>query len=83
MTARTQKTNALGFDKSVYKGGESTLCNGCGHDSISAKIIDAAWELGLDQTKMIKLSGIGCSSKTPAYFLGGSHAFNSVHGRMP
>lgn len=84
MTARSQqKLNALGLEKSAYKAGESTLCNGCGHDSISAKIIDAAWELGLDQSQIIKMSGIGCSSKTPAYFLGLSHAFNSVHGRMP
>lgn len=82
MTART-KTNAIGLEKTAYKGGESTLCNGCGHDSISAKIIDACWELGLDQRYIFKLSGIGCSSKTPAYFLGMSHAFNTVHGRMP
>ncbi|PJF31569.1 MAG: 2-oxoglutarate ferredoxin oxidoreductase subunit beta [Candidatus Thermofonsia Clade 1 bacterium] len=83
MTARTAKTNALGLEKTAYKGAESTLCNGCGHDSISAKIIDACWELGLDQRYIFKLSGIGCSSKTPAYFLGLSHSFNTVHGRMP
>ena len=60
------KTNALGLDKTAYKGRESTLCNGCGHDSISARIINAAWELGLDQQNIVKMSGIGCSSKTPA-----------------
>jgi 2-oxoglutarate ferredoxin oxidoreductase subunit beta len=77
------KVNVLGLEKTEYKGSNSTLCNGCGHDSISARIINVAWELGLDQTQVIKLSGIGCSSKTPAYFLGHSHAFNGVHGRMP
>lgn len=81
--ARVVKTNALGLDKNEYKGRESTLCKGCGHDSISARIINAAWELGLDQQQVIKLSGIGCSSKTPAYFLNSSHGFNAVHGRMP
>ena len=81
--ARAPKVNSLGLDKKVYQGSNSTLCNGCGHDSISSRIINAAWELGLDQTQVIKLSGIGCSSKTPAYFLGQSHGFNSVHGRMP
>jgi len=80
---KVAKTNALGLDKNEYKGRDSTLCKGCGHDSISARIINAAWELGLDQQQIIKLSGIGCSSKTPAYFLGSSHGFNSVHGRMP
>jgi 2-oxoglutarate/2-oxoacid ferredoxin oxidoreductase subunit beta len=80
---RAPKTNALGFDKAEYRGKPSTLCKGCGHDSISQRIINAVWELGLDQTQVIKLSGIGCSSKTPAYFLGYSHGFNSVHGRMP
>lgn len=80
---RAPKTNSLGLDKNEYKGRESTLCKGCGHDSISARIINAAWELGLDQHQVIKLSGIGCSSKTPAYFLGQSHALNAVHGRMP
>ncbi len=62
MTARTLKVNALGLEKVQYKGAESTLCNGCGHDSISAKIIDACWELGIDQHCVVKLSGIGCSS---------------------
>jgi 2-oxoglutarate ferredoxin oxidoreductase subunit beta len=66
-----------------YRGNKSTLCPGCGHDSISNQIISVAYELGLPMWKVIKLSGIGCSSKTPAYFLKGSHGFNSVHGRMP
>jgi len=66
-----------------YRGNKSTLCPGCGHDSISNQIISVAFELGLPMWKVAKLSGIGCSSKTPAYFLRGSHGFNSVHGRMP
>ena len=81
--ARTPKTNIIGLEKTEYRGRDSTLCKGCGHDSISARIINAAWELGLPQHRVIKLSGIGCSSKTPAYFLGHSHGFNSLHGRMP
>lgn len=81
--ARTPKTNSIGLEKNDYKGRDSTLCKGCGHDSISARIINATWELGLDPSQVIKLSGIGCSSKTPAYFLGHSHGFNSLHGRMP
>ncbi|MEX1018168.1 MAG: 2-oxoacid:ferredoxin oxidoreductase subunit beta [Litorilinea sp.] len=80
---RAPKTNLLGLEKTEYRGKPSTLCKGCGHDSISQRIINAVWELGLDQTQVVKLSGIGCSSKTPAYFLGHSHGFNSVHGRMP
>jgi 2-oxoglutarate ferredoxin oxidoreductase subunit beta len=80
---RAAKTNAIGLEKTDYRGRPSTLCKGCGHDSISQRIINAVWELGLDQTQVIKLSGIGCSSKTPAYFLGYSHGFNAVHGRMP
>lgn len=77
------KTNILGLDRTDYKGSKSTLCPGCGHDSISNQIISMAFELGLDQHNIIKLSGIGCSSKTPAYFLGRSHGFNAIHGRMP
>lgn len=77
------KTNALGLTRNEYKGRKSTLCPGCGHDSISNQIISMAYELGIDQHKLIKLSGIGCSSKTPAYFLGRSHGFNALHGRMP
>jgi len=80
---RTPKTNIIGLEKNDYKGRDSTLCKGCGHDSISARIINSVWELGLEQHRVIKLSGIGCSSKTPAYFLGHSHGFNSLHGRMP
>ncbi|MEZ4866849.1 MAG: 2-oxoacid:ferredoxin oxidoreductase subunit beta [Caldilineaceae bacterium] len=82
-TARAVKTNIIGLEKTEYRGRDSTLCKGCGHDSISARIINSVWELGLDQADVIKLSGIGCSSKTPAYFLGHSHGFNALHGRMP
>lgn len=80
---RTAKVNKVGLSREEYKGGKSTLCPGCGHDSISNQIISTAYEMGIEQHKIIKLSGIGCSSKTPAYFLGRSHGFNSVHGRMP
>ena len=76
-------TNALGFTRRDYEGKVSTLCAGCGHDSISAAIIQACFELALPPHRIAKLSGIGCSSKTPTYFLGSSHGFNSVHGRMP
>jgi 2-oxoglutarate/2-oxoacid ferredoxin oxidoreductase subunit beta len=75
--------NALGFTHRDYEGSISTLCAGCGHDSISAAIIQACFELNLEPHRLAKLSGIGCSSKTPDYFLGQSHGFNSVHGRMP
>ena len=75
--------NALGFTRRDYEGTISTLCAGCGHDSISAAIIQACWELALQPHRVAKLSGIGCSSKTPTYFLDKSHGFNSVHGRMP
>jgi 2-oxoglutarate ferredoxin oxidoreductase subunit beta len=77
------KTNALNLERSDYKGATSTLCPGCGHDSISNQIISVAFELNLKMENVAKFSGIGCSSKTPAYFLGRSHGFNSVHGRMP
>ena len=76
-------TNALGFTRRDYEGAVSTLCAGCGHDSISAAIVQACFELDLPPHRIAKLSGIGCSSKTPTYFLGSSHGFNSVHGRMP
>ncbi len=76
-------TNSLGFTRRDYEGAISTLCAGCGHDSISAAIIQACWELAIQPHRVAKLSGIGCSSKTPTYFLGQSHGFNSVHGRMP
>jgi 2-oxoglutarate ferredoxin oxidoreductase subunit beta len=75
--------NALGFTRRDYEGAISTLCAGCGHDSISAAIIQAFFELDVAPHRVAKLSGIGCSSKTPTYFLGNSHGFNSVHGRMP
>ncbi len=75
--------NALGYTVDYYEGSLSTLCAGCGHDSISAAIAEACFELNIEPHKVAKLSGIGCSSKTPAYFLNNSHGFNSVHGRMP
>src|SRR6186713_1798886 len=77
------KVNRIGLEPQVYKGGKTTLCAGCGHNAISERIIDAFYEMGVDPARVIKLSGIGCSSKSPAYFLGGSHGFNAVHGRMP
>ena len=75
--------NSLGYTRRDYEGSVSTLCAGCGHDSISAAIIQAVYELELPPHRIAKLSGIGCSSKTPDYFLGNSHGFNTVHGRMP
>src|SRR6202012_2299243 len=75
--------NALGYTRRDYEGSVSTLCAGCGHDSIPASIIQACYELELPPHRIAKLSGIGCSSKTPDYFLGNSHGFNTVHGRMP
>ncbi|ATQ44097.1 2-oxoacid:ferredoxin oxidoreductase subunit beta [Caulobacter mirabilis] len=75
--------NALGFTRRDYEGKVSTLCAGCGHDSISAAIVQACFEIDLEPHRLAKLSGIGCSSKTPDYFLGASHGFNTVHGRMP
>jgi len=79
----TLAANRLGYTRRDYEGKISTLCAGCGHDSISAAIIQACWELDIEPHRVAKLSGIGCSSKTPDYFLGNSHGFNSVHGRMP
>lgn len=75
--------NERGYTRKDYEGGLSTLCAGCGHDSVSAAIIDACFELSIEPHRVAKISGIGCSSKTPTYFLGNSHGFNSVHGRMP
>ena len=75
--------NDLGYTVDFYEGSLSTLCAGCGHDSISAAIAEACFQLNIEPHKVAKLSGIGCSSKTPAYFLSNSHGFNSVHGRMP
>lgn len=77
------KTNPLGLDRSIYRGSKTTLCAGCGHNAISERVIDVFFELGIPLHRVIKLSGIGCSSKSPAYFLGQSFAFNAVHGRMP
>ena len=80
---RKPKLNLAGLTKSDYTGKPTTLCAGCGHNAISSQIISAAYELSIRPHEIIKLSGIGCSSKSPAYFLGGSHGFNAVHGRMP
>jgi 2-oxoglutarate/2-oxoacid ferredoxin oxidoreductase subunit beta len=77
------KKNEVGYLKSDYEGVISTLCAGCGHDSISAAIVQACYEMSIEPHRIAKLSGIGCSSKTPNYFLNNSHGFNSVHGRMP
>ena len=79
----TLEKNKVGYTRRDYEGKISTLCAGCGHDSISAAIIQACWELDIQPHRVAKLSGIGCSSKTPDYFLGASHGFNTVHGRMP
>jgi len=76
-------TNALGYTRKFYEGALSTLCAGCGHDSVSGAIIQACFEMAIEPHRVAKLSGIGCSSKTPTYFLANSHGFNSVHGRMP
>ena len=75
--------NRLGLTRRDYEGALSTLCAGCGHDSVSSAIIEACFNLSIPAHKLAKLSGIGCSSKTPTYFLNKSHGFNSVHGRMP
>jgi 2-oxoglutarate ferredoxin oxidoreductase subunit beta len=79
----TLQKNKVGYTRRDYEGKVSTLCAGCGHDSISAALIQAFWELDVQPHRVAKLSGIGCSSKTPDYFLGNSHGFNTVHGRMP
>ena len=81
--ATPMKVNRIGIEPQVYKGGKTTLCAGCGHNAISERIIDAFYEMGVDPRQVVKLSGIGCSSKSPAYFLGAAHGFNAVHGRMP
>ncbi len=77
------KTNRLGLSAIDYRGGKTTLCAGCGHNAISERIIDALYEMGVQPERVAKLSGIGCSSKSPAYFLSRAHSFNAVHGRMP
>ena len=78
-----KKVNRIGLEPVAYRGSKTTLCAGCGHNAITERIIDSFFELGIDPTQVLKLSGIGCSSKSPAYFLSQSHGFNSVHGRMP
>jgi 2-oxoglutarate ferredoxin oxidoreductase subunit beta len=80
---RKPKINLIGLSKSDYKGAPTTLCKGCGHNSIASQIIQVAFDLNIRPHEIIKLSGIGCSSKSPTYFLGMSHGFNSLHGRMP
>src|SRR5262245_23133110 len=82
-THPTLQRNALGLTIRDYEGSMSTLCAGCGHDSITAAITRAVWEIDLEPHRIAKLSGIGCSSKTPTYFVSGAHGFNSAHGRMP
>ncbi len=77
------KTNRIGLSVLDYRGGKTTLCAGCGHNAISERIIDAMYEMGVKPERVAKLSGIGCSSKSPAYFMARSHSFNAVHGRMP
>jgi 2-oxoglutarate/2-oxoacid ferredoxin oxidoreductase subunit beta len=81
--APAPKTNRIGLTVMDYRGGKSTLCAGCGHNAISERIIDAFFEMGIEPEDVAKVSGIGCSSKSPAYFLSRSHSFNAVHGRMP
>jgi 2-oxoglutarate ferredoxin oxidoreductase subunit beta len=82
-TTPAPKTNRIGLAVIDYKGGKTTLCAGCGHNAISERIVDAMYEMGVQPERVAKLSGIGCSSKSPAYFMSRSHSFNSVHGRMP
>jgi 2-oxoglutarate ferredoxin oxidoreductase subunit beta len=77
------KLNRIGLSVLEYKGGKTTLCAGCGHNAISERIVDAMYEMGVKPERVAKISGIGCSSKSPAYFMSRSHSFNSVHGRMP
>src|SRR5881275_1198992 len=81
--AAVPKENRLGLKAADYQGGKSTLCAGCGHDAVSNQIVRAFYEMNVKPEKVAKFSGIGCSSKTPAYFLGRAHGFNAVHGRMP
>ena len=81
--APKKKVNRIGLEPVAYRGSKTTLCAGCGHNAITERIIDSFYDLGIDPTRVIKLSGIGCSSKAPAYFLNSAHGFNTVHGRMP
>jgi 2-oxoglutarate ferredoxin oxidoreductase subunit beta len=78
-----RKTNRIGLEIVNYRGGKTTLCAGCGHNAITERLVEACWEMGIEPWRVAKISGIGCSSKTPAYFLGQSHGFNAVHGRAP
>ena len=81
--APVPKVNRIGLPIVDYRGGKSTLCAGCGHNAISERIVDAMYEMGVEPERVVKMSGIGCSSKSPAYFMSRAHSFNSVHGRMP
>jgi len=81
--APPRKVNRIGLEQAEYKGNKTTLCAGCGHNAISERIIEAFYEMGVEPHRVAKLSGIGCSSKSPAYFLRTSYGFNAVHGRMP
>src|SRR5262249_32447955 len=81
--APPQKTNRIGLEVAAYKGNKTTLCAGCGHNAITERIIEAFYDMGVEPWRVVKLSGIGCSSKSPAYFLRSAHGFNAVHGRMP
>src|SRR5215469_6388603 len=83
VTPSPKKVNRIGLEVVNYKGSKTTLCAGCGHNAISERIVECFYELGVQPWKVAKFSGIGCSSKSPAYFLGLSHGFNGVHGRMP
>src|SRR5512147_2721367 len=78
-----KKTNRIGLDVMPYKGAKTTLCAGCGHNSISERVIECFFEMGVEPWSVAKFSGIGCSSKSPAYFLSQAHGFNGLHGRMP
>jgi 2-oxoglutarate ferredoxin oxidoreductase subunit beta len=82
-TPTAPKVNRIGLPILDYRGGKSTLCAGCGHNAISERIIEAMYEMGVEPERVAKISGIGCSSKSPAYFMSRSHSFNGVHGRMP
>ena len=82
-TAPVKKVNRLGFEILDYRGSKTTLCAGCGHNAITERLVEAYWESGVEPWRVAKVSGIGCSSKTPAYFLGQSHGFNGLHGRAP
>src|SRR5688572_22565719 len=77
------KLNCIGLENIAYKGGKTTLCAGCGHNEISERIIDAFFEMGISPSQVVKLSGIGCTSKSTAYILETSHGFNAIHGQMP